>query len=315
MSAVDVAEAADLRASADARRNVLREGRSRRGPIDGLARALGALETPGSRVRHISSRYGLAERHGIDVYAPPSRRPLPLVAFFYGAAWRGGARQWFRFVGRALATLGCVAIVPDHRHYPEARFPAFVDDGAAAVRWAHRNARRFGGDPDRIALVGHSAGAHTAMMLGLDRRYLAAVGVPHAVVRAVVGLSGPYDFHPFPLPLCEDAFGSARRPEQTQPVRLVRADAPPTLLIAGERDRFVPVENTLSLARALTRVGAQCEVHIHPRAGHAAPLLGLMRAAAPLLPVRRTVSAFLREAFSGEAAPRRTACADRGRLP
>ena len=92
----------------------------------------------------------------------------PVILFFYGGSWNSGRRQGYAFAARALAARGFVVIVPDYRLVPDAVYPDFLRDCAAAVRWARRNAGAHGGDGERIVLVGHSAGAYNAAMLALD---------------------------------------------------------------------------------------------------------------------------------------------------
>ena len=134
--------------------------------VDRLAASDGAR-----RVASAES-YGADPRHKLDVWAPARRgeTALPVVVFFYGGGWNSGSRGDYGFAGAAFASRDFVAIVPDYRLVPTIRFPAFVEDGALAVRWARDNAARFGGDPRRITLAGHSAGAYNAAMLALDRR-------------------------------------------------------------------------------------------------------------------------------------------------
>ena len=88
------------------------------------------------------------------------------------ATGRAAASEIYRFVAEALARRGYVAVLPDYRVYPPARYPDFLDDGAQAVRWAKDNAARFGGDPTKIFIMGHSAGAHIAAMLTIDATWL-----------------------------------------------------------------------------------------------------------------------------------------------
>jgi acetyl esterase/lipase len=90
--------------------------------------------------------------------------------------WAWGSKEQYRFVGAALANSGYVAILPNYRLFPQARFPQFIDDGALAVRWAREHARELGGDPGAIFLMGHSAGGHLAATLALDEQYLEKVG-------------------------------------------------------------------------------------------------------------------------------------------
>ena len=106
---------------------------------------------------HSGIRFGPEARHALDVYVPKQPGgPLPVVVFFYGGSWRGGERADYLFVADALASRGYVAIVPDYRLFPEVRFPAFVEDGAKAVRGVLAHGAGFGGDPGRLCLVGHA---------------------------------------------------------------------------------------------------------------------------------------------------------------
>ena len=79
---------------------------------------------------------------------------LPVVVFFYGGSWQSGRRQDYSFVAQALTSRGCVVVIPDYRLYPEANFPAFVEDGAAAFAWVHEHISRFGGDPGQRICYG-----------------------------------------------------------------------------------------------------------------------------------------------------------------
>jgi acetyl esterase/lipase len=224
--------------------------------------------------RFTNIAYGSHPRQRLDVYRRAGGDKAPIAVFFYGGAWRAGEKAHVAFVGYALAAMGFVVVIADTRLSPEVRFPAFVDDGAAAVRWAHEHADILNGDRNRTILIGHSAGAHTAALLALDQRYLSALSTP---ISAWVGLAGPYDFFPFPLKLCEQVFAGSRDPLQTQPINFARRDSPPALLIAGTEDAHVPVENTLSLTRVLQDKGATCVSIIEPRATHLSPLLSFSR--------------------------------------
>ena len=108
------------------------------------------------------------------------------MIFYYGGGWVHGDRRAYAFAARALAKAGFVVVVPDYRKVPDVRFPAFMQDGAMAVHWVRDNIARYGGDADRVALSGHSAGAYLAAMLTLDRRWLLAEGVDPRIVKASV---------------------------------------------------------------------------------------------------------------------------------
>lgn len=137
--------------------------------------------------------YGNAPRQKLDVYVPTAGAPTaashgrPVVVFFYGGSWQNGSRSNYLFVGAALASRGFVAVLPDYRTWPDTAFPGFVDDAATAVRWARDHAAEFGGDPSRIFLMGHSAGAHIVMLLATDGRYLAAQQMSKSDISGVIG--------------------------------------------------------------------------------------------------------------------------------
>lgn len=255
--------------------------------------------TAAGGVRRVAegAAYGAESRQKLDVWAPARRgeQPLPVVLFFYGGGWNAGSRGDYGFAGAAFAGEGFVAIVPDYRLVPQVRFPTFVEDSALAVRWARDNASRYGGDPSRITLAGHSAGAYNAAMLALDRRFLKAAGVEPGTVRAAALLSGPYDFYPFTEARGRSAFGAHAEPLDTQPINFVRADAPPIFLGHGSADRIVFPRNSRHLARQLQAAGAPVTLRIYNGASHVDLAAALSRTFRRRVPVLRDSAAFLRQ--------------------
>lgn len=247
----------------------------------------------GSRklVRDLS--YGTAERQKLDIYAPrETSGPLPVVFFIYGGSWSDGDRRNYDFAGRALAAQGYVTVIADYRVLPEVEYPGFLDDCAQALDWVIGNIGHYGGDADRIALMGHSAGAYNATMLALDPAYLASG--QRRRVRCVVGLSGPYDFLPFDGPISLRTFGAVREPRQTQPINHVSAAAPPMLLGSGGKDKLVYPRNTVALAARLRDVGVAVDEMHYPAIGHPGTLMALGRPARGIAPVLADVTAYLR---------------------
>ena len=238
--------------------------------------------------------YGGHRRQQLDLYAPrrPSARPLPIVFFFYGGSWASGLRQGYSFVGRALAARGFLVAVPDYRLVPEVHFPAFVEDGAAAVKWVIDHAGEHNGDPDSVVLIGHSAGAYIAGMLALDPQWL---GRARSAVSGLVGLAGPYDFLPLSGRATQAAFGQAGDLAATQPVRFASAEAPPALLLHGGADRTVRPRNSKNLARALAAAGADARLKIYPSLGHVAILTAMALPFRYRAPVLADAVAFARE--------------------
>ncbi|MEQ7873829.1 alpha/beta hydrolase [Sphingomonas sp. ASV193] len=225
----------------------------------------GASRVAGDRARQVGDgiAYGPDPRQRLDIWVPEGGGAgRPVVVFFYGGGWNSGERGDYGFVGRALAARGFVTVVPDYRLVPAVRYPAFVEDGAAAVRWVRANIARHGGDPRRIHLSGHSAGAYIAAMLALDRDFAAGP------IESAALLSGPYDFAPFDDPRSIAAFGNWPDAAATQPVHYARRDAPPMLLVHGTADEVVRPRNSEALAAALRAKGAPVELALYPGKSH-----------------------------------------------
>lgn len=241
----------------------------------------------GSRLAASGIAYGPDERHRLDIYLPErGAGQAPVLVFLYGGGWNNGERADYAFVGRAFAARGFVTVIPDYRLVPQVRFPAFVEDGALALRWVRDQIASYGGDASGIALSGHSAGAYNAMMLVLDRRFLARVGLRPGFVRSVSGLAGPYDFLPLDDPRSIAAFGEFPRLAETQPVTFASALAPRVFLATGDEDETVRPRNSVSLAQKLRAAGATVELRTYPGLGHAGILLALnagFRDRAPVL--------------------------------
>ena len=205
-------------------------------------------------------QYEPGPRGQLDVWAQPAAAGAPgkpVVVFFYGGGWAHGSRLDYGFVARAYAARGFVVVLPDYRLVPEVRFPAFLQDAAAAVRWTHDNIARYGGDPNRIAVAGHSAGGYLAVMLALDGRYLRAAGADPSVIKAAIGLAGPYDFYPFVKRRSIDAMGRAPDPLATQPITFASATAPPLLLVTGSADTEVRPRNAINLTARERALGSR----------------------------------------------------------
>ena len=242
-----------------------------------------------------SIAYAERSRHRLDVCRPRNAIGAPVIIFFYGGAWQSGNKELYRYVAKALARRGYVAVVPDYRIYPEVCYPDFLDDGAFVVRWVKDNIARFGGDPDKLFLKGHSAGAHIAAMLSIDGRWLGKVSLnSRRDIAGLIGLAGPYDLMPLRDEKLKVIFGGIDRPE-TQPIFHVSPGAPPALLMTGSRDRLVEPGNSTRLAARLIAAGNAATVLTYRHVGH----FVIMAAVAPflrfLVPVMRDVDAFIAE--------------------
>lgn len=248
----------------------------------------------GGRLALSGGQFGDDERQRLDVFVPTvASAHAPVLVFFYGGSWKDGSKEDYAFVGQALAAQGFVTVIPDYRLFPDVRFPDFLDDGASAIAWVQDNIANYGGDPRKIVLAGHSAGAYNAAMLGLDTRYLKRAGVDPRVIKAIAGLSGPYDFLPFDHPTSIAVFGDAPDKEATQPVTFVSPNAPPTFLAAGAKDKTVRPRNMQSLAEHLREARVPVQERLYPRLDHADTLLALSVTFRSKAPVLSEMSAFL----------------------
>jgi acetyl esterase/lipase len=227
------------------------------------------LITPESDFRRVTDiEYGTGQRQKLDVYAPlsPANNKLPVIVFFYGGTWSRGSKDQYLFLAEYLSPRGYIIVIPDYRVYPAVKFPAFVEDGAAAVAWTQKNIAAYGGDPDSIFLMGHSAGAHIAAMLTLDEHFLKAAGAKPP--KGTIGLAGPYDFLPFTSSNIKEIFGPPEQYELSQPINFVDGTEPPMLLLHGDADYIVYVRNSINLEKKIRERGGCVKLVTYPGAGH-----------------------------------------------
>jgi len=245
--------------------------------------------------------YGPDARDKLDVYQPAEKaqRPAPrggypVVVFFYGGSWNSGERADYKFVGEALASHGIVTVVADYRLYPEVRYPDFLADSALAVAWAKREAQRYGGDANRLFVMGHSSGGYNAAMVALDPRWLSAAGMVPTALAGWIGLAGPYDFLPMTNKKAQPVFFHPNYPAGTQPIDYASKAAPRTFLGAAADDDLVnPERNTRQMADKLRAAGVPVTLKIYPRANHFTLIGALARPLRGLEPVLEDVAAFV----------------------
>ncbi len=218
----------------------------------------------------------------LDIYTPTQvTANTNVVIFFYGGRWETGEKSDYRFMGALLADHGYIAVLPDYRKYPRVHFPAFVQDGAAAVAWvaAHYPGRR-------IHIAGHSAGAHIGALIAADHSYLKKYNLdPDLTITDFIGLAGPYDFTPAGDDL-EKIFGPPANYPRMQVPTFITGHEPPMLLMWGEDDKDVAAYNLGRLAGKIHAAGGDMAVKIYPGVDHA----GMMKAftwVEPDSPVRR----------------------------
>jgi len=258
--------------------------------------AINALSPGSASDTMLGLAYGSGPRFKLDVYRPAKvTSASPVVVFFYGGNWAAGERGDYAFVGRALAERGIVAVIPDYRLYPEVRYPDFLDDSARAVAWTANNIARYGGDPNKLFLMGHSAGAYNAAMLALDARYLGQQGMANSSLAGWIGLAGPYDFMPIENKTVRPVFHFPNTPRQSQPINHTGGAVLPALLIAASKDKLVnPVRNTGGLAAKLRAGGVPVEEVYYDGIGHITLVASISAPLRSLAPTLDAIDAFVK---------------------
>ncbi len=248
---------------------------------------LGPKDKTSERIaRDIS--FGEHKRQKLDIYAPKGANGnSPVLMFIYGGGWHNGHKDGYDFAGRALAAQGYVTVIANYRLVPEVVFPTFLEDGAAAIKWINENIDDYGGNPERIYLMGHSAGAYNAVMLAIDEQYLAAENLNRDTIDGVIGVAGPYDFYPYDVSSTINAFGHTKDPVgQTQPIAIIDEYAPPLFLITGTEDKVVRPRNVKALAKVAQEHGVPVKTAFYEGLDHIEPITALsitIRKKAPIL--------------------------------
>ncbi|WP_211253594.1 alpha/beta hydrolase [Alkanindiges illinoisensis] len=197
--------------------------------------------------------YGQDSRQKLDVYQPlhvSNSKPRPVVLFAHGGSWEEGSKDDYLFVGESFTRAGYVTVVMNYRLAPAHKYPDYVQDTALAIQWINQNIARYGGNPQQIVVMGHSAGAFNVVEAVDNSRWLAEVNVPVSHIKAVVGIAGPYSYD-FRTDSTRDAFPANASPDQVMPDRHVRVDAPPHLLLVGSKDQRVNPVNAQRMQAAL----------------------------------------------------------------
>ncbi|HVK09623.1 MAG TPA: alpha/beta hydrolase [Gemmataceae bacterium] len=178
-------------------------------------------------------------RHKLDLYLPKGAKKFPVMTFVHGGAWRSGNKDLYAALGETFAKQGVGTAVINYRLSGadgKVKHPDHVHDVARAFAWVKANAPKYGGDPEKLYLSGHSAGGHLVALLATDEQYLKAEKCSTKDLKGVMALSGVYTITP-QLPMLATAFGTdARACEAASPLTHVKADHPPFLIAYGAKD-------------------------------------------------------------------------------
>ena len=234
-----------------------------------LSSAQAAESQPTELKRNIA--YGKLPKQKLDLVLPSSatiKKTAPILVFFHGGGWSAGSKDSYRQFAQLIAQKGYIVVLPNYRLYPVVRFPEFVNDSALAVKWVQDQVSEYGGDPSRLVISGHSAGAHISALLAFDDHFLKEAGVSMNKIRGWIGISGPYAMPPSETPAIADVFGAYADQPASMPINFVDGSEPATLLIHGGRDWLVPTEQSRLMEEKLTAAGSQVELAIFERYKH-----------------------------------------------
>lgn len=257
-------------------------------PLSALNATVGAnfQETP-------NQAYGADARQKLDIFIPnASAKNTDVVLFIYGGRWQFGSKEEYRFVADGLAEQGFITVIPDYRLYPQVDWRDFIADTAAAYHWVETNIEKYGGNPRRIFIMGHSAGAHIAAMVALDPALRQKAGSPRPPC-GFIGLAGPYDFLPISDADVQQVFKSANPLIESQPIFYAKHIGSPMLLLTGEADTTVKPGNTYRMAKAVQAQGGKAEVLSYPEVGHIGIMLALSRSLSFLAPTLQDSANFI----------------------
>ena len=249
------------------------------------------ISTENDYITVSDERYGSEQRQQLDIYMPERIvAGSPVVVFFYGGSWRRGEKGNYAFVGHSISSKGFLTVIPDYRLYPEVTFPTFVEDGAKVIAWVsdHLEQARNG-----VVVMGHSAGAHTAALLALNKDYLEITEQPSGIISGMIGLAGPYGFNPMQYRSTRPIFADVESIEETMPITFACSEKLPLLLIHGLDDRVVVPENSRELKRRAYECSGNVKYVELDNIGHYSILLGLSNSVLAKDAIQSSIEIFL----------------------
>ncbi len=175
--------------------------------------------------------YADNERCTLKVYHDPATTGHPVIVWFHGGSLTSG----FGFIPNEIRDAGYVIVAPNYRLLPNVEIGQCIDDAAAAVAWVFKNIDKYGGDPSKIFVTGHSAGGYLTSMVGLDKSWLAKYGVDADSIAGLIPFSGQAISH-FSWRKMQGIPELQPTLDDTAPLYHVRPDAPPYIIICGDRE-------------------------------------------------------------------------------
>ena len=222
------------------------------------------------------------DKHRLDVYMPAGQKEAPVLLFVHGGAWKSGNKSLYIALGQAFAKQGIVTVVINYRLSPKVKHPAHAEDVAAAFAWTHKHIAKYGGDPERITLMGHSAGGHLVALIATDPEYLRAEKLAPANIHGVIGISGVYRIVPN-SELFKAAFGND--PElcrNASPLEHVSGSHPPFLIAYADKDMEHLDELAADMNATMEKFESPTTLLRVPNRNHITIIVSIIKADDPL---------------------------------
>jgi acetyl esterase/lipase len=235
---------------------------------------------------------GIAEFCKLDLYRPAEGEALPCLLWFHGGGLTAGSKDESVETARALARKGILVASVNYRLSPKARYPAYIDDAAAAFAWVSQHAGEHRGDKAKIFVAGHSAGGYLALMLGNDKRWLGKFGHKPAEIAGVISLSGQMVTH-FTIRAERGMGNTTIVVDEDAPLHYAGQACGPQLILYAEQDMAMRAEENILYLAARKEAG-QAQVRGGMVKGHNHSSIG-ENISAEGDPVQKAMVAFIRE--------------------
>jgi acetyl esterase/lipase len=198
------------------------------------------------------------ERCKLDLTLPADAKGFPTYVWFYGGGLKNGGKdldsEYCAEIRASLARAGVAVVTPDYRLSPRVKYPAYVDDAAAAFAWTVKNIAAHGGDPRKVFIGGHSAGGYLALLVGMDPERLKPHGLTLGSVAGIAQVSGQV-FNHYTV---REERGQARygiTSDEAAPAFHIRKSLPPILTIYAQNDMLSRAEENMFFVTTLKAAG------------------------------------------------------------
>lgn len=227
--------------------------------------------------------YGKHADMKLDVFGKKSKHFKPVIIFWHGGGWKQGSGSEYQFIANYIEKMGAIAVIVGYPRFPDQTFSGFIDDARQALKWCRSNIDSYGGDPDRLYVMGHSSGAHTASVLALQDKGKLIKGcilfaVPVKILRKY----------------WLDVFGKENFDKGLEnPLSYVTKSKTKFLLIHGASDKIVSCQDSVKLNNKLHSEGVESEIIIVNKIGHALILATIVRPFAYFFGIGKQIKEFI----------------------